>query len=139
MKGSKLEIVNLIPSRSRDSTRNNLYIKNLPFEIKEEDIKKIFQKYGPITSAIISRDDKGNSKGFGFVCFTNPLNAATALKDMKEKNFTFPGCNPLYLNYAMKKEERDHISRGNPQYCNPKIIAKLIMNDPNIVRINLLE
>lgn len=106
MKGLKLEIVNLIPSKSKDNTRNNIYVKNIPKTFTDEDLRQLFSKYGEITSAVVSKDDKGQGKGFGFVCFSNPLNAVQACKELKEKNLSFPGLPPLYVNFLMKRDER---------------------------------
>jgi RNA recognition motif-containing protein len=101
-----LAICTLIPGKTRDNFRNNIYIKNLPVTFTEEDLKKMFEKYGEIKSAIISRDIEGNSRGFGFVCFTNPGIANQAYRETKEQNLQFSGLEPLYLNYAQKKDDR---------------------------------
>uniref|UniRef100_A0A8C9LLB2 RRM domain-containing protein n=1 Tax=Piliocolobus tephrosceles TaxID=591936 RepID=A0A8C9LLB2_9PRIM len=47
----------------------NLYLKNLDDEIDDQQLKKLFEEYGTITSAKVMRDEKDHSKGFGFVCF----------------------------------------------------------------------
>lgn len=33
------------------------------------ELKRMFETYGPVTSAVIQRTDVGRSKGFGFVEF----------------------------------------------------------------------
>ena len=45
------------------------------------------------------------SKGFGFVCFENAENAEKAFKNMNGKTY-FEGLPPIYVNFAMKKSER---------------------------------
>ena len=50
----------------------NLYIKNLEDDVDEDKLREMFAPYGTITSHKIMRDDKGNSRGFGFVCFSTP-------------------------------------------------------------------
>lgn len=50
----------------------NLYIKNLDDSVDEDKLREMFAPFGTITSHKIMRDDKGNSRGFGFVCFSTP-------------------------------------------------------------------
>ncbi|VDP88956.1 unnamed protein product [Echinostoma caproni] len=81
----------------------NLYVKNLDDNIDDEELKKTFCKYGPITSAKVMTDANGRSKGFGFVCFTQPDQAARAVTEM---NATLVGSKPLYVALAQRKEDR---------------------------------
>ena len=113
-------------------------MKNIPRDFSDEDLSKLFSKYGEITSAVVSRDDKGTGKGFGFVCFSSNLNAINALKDLKEKNLSFPGLPPLYVNFAMKKEERNALlyKDNKVEKENARFVAR-IMYDPEIVSLNI--
>ncbi|CAB3991305.1 polyadenylate-binding 4-like [Paramuricea clavata] len=81
----------------------NLYIKNLEETIDDTRLRKEFESYGTITSAKVMRDDKGNSKGFGFVCFQSPEEATKAVT---EKNGQIVMTKPLYVALAQRKEER---------------------------------
>lgn len=127
----------MIPSKSKDNLRNNLYIKNIPYNFTDEELKQLFQPYGNVTSALVSKDDKGIGKGFGFVCFYNSIEADVAFKDMKEKNMSFPGLPPIYVNYAMKKEERNSfLYKGEQQDSNENtrfIVFLALEYDPDIV------
>ncbi|KAK1281794.1 putative polyadenylate-binding protein [Acorus calamus] len=82
---------------------SNIYIKNIDDDVDDDALREHFSKCGTITSAKIMRDDKGISKGFGFVCFSNPEEASKAVS-------TLHGCmfhgKPLYVAIAQKKEER---------------------------------
>jgi polyadenylate-binding protein len=51
------------------------------------------------------KESDGSSKGFGFVCFENPENAEEAYRQMNGKSI-YEGLPPLYVNFAMKKSER---------------------------------
>jgi len=74
----------------------NLFIKNLEDDIREDRLKKEFTVFGPIRSAKIMIDDKGNSKGFGFICFQTPDEASLAITEMNGR--TLQGCHkPLYV------------------------------------------
>lgn len=46
----------------------NIYVSNLSFNIKDEDLREFFTPYGEVTSAKIIMDKMTNqSRGFGFV------------------------------------------------------------------------
>ncbi len=46
----------------------NIYVGNLPFEAKEDDLRKVFEAYGEVTSVNIIKDKfSGKSRGFAFV------------------------------------------------------------------------
>ena len=81
----------------------NLYIKNLEDGIDDEKLRSEFSNYGTITSAKMMKDDKGNSKGFGFVCFSSPDEATKAVTEMNGRILV---TKPLYVALAQRKEER---------------------------------
>jgi RNA recognition motif-containing protein len=141
LSGKPLIISPLVPGKTKDNMRNNLYVKNFPKDFNELDLRKLFEKYGEITSTLISRDEKGISKGFGFVCFANPLIASLAFREINTKGMSFPGLPPLYVNFAMKKDEREsEMSKKGNVFKNGNdeeyvFIANLFQNDPEIVKI----
>merc|ERR1712096_468949 len=49
------------------------------------------------------RDDKGNAKGFGFVCYTTNEEASKAVTEMNGKILA---CKPIYVALAQRKEQR---------------------------------
>jgi len=81
----------------------NLYVKNLDDSVDEEKLRKAFEPYGTITSAKISTDDKGLSKGFGYVCFSTPEEATKAVTAM---NGTMFFSKPLFVALHQNKEVR---------------------------------
>ena len=47
---------------------NRLYVGNLPYAIRDEELAQIFTSFGIVTQAkIMIERDTGRSKGFGFV------------------------------------------------------------------------
>ncbi|CAN0926240.1 Polyadenylate-binding protein 7 [Linum grandiflorum] len=82
---------------------SNVYVKNIDDDVTDEELRDHFSQCGAITSSKLMRNDKGMSKGFGFVCFSNPEEANKAVN-------TFHGCmfhrKPLYVAIAQKKEDR---------------------------------
>lgn len=82
----------------------NLYIKNLEDGIDDERLRQEFSTYGTITSAKVMKDEeKGQSKGFGFVCFSSPDEATKAVTEMNGRILI---TKPLYVALAQRKEER---------------------------------
>jgi len=92
--------------KERMSKGTNLYVKNLDDEITDAAFREEFKKFGTITSAVIMKDDKGQSKGFGFVCYATPEEANAAFSEMNGKVF---GPKPLYVNFAQRREERRNL------------------------------
>jgi len=81
----------------------NVYVKNLDDDVDDEKLKQEFSRFGTITSARVMSDEKGNSKGFGFVWFTNPEDASRAITEMNGVIF---GTKPLYASLAQRKDVR---------------------------------
>jgi polyadenylate-binding protein len=81
----------------------NLYVKNLSDDIDDDKLREEFAVYGTITSCKIMRDDKGQSRGFGFVCFTQPEEATKAVTEL---NGRMIGLKPIYVALAQRKEAR---------------------------------
>lgn len=67
---------------SPDVKYTNLYMKNLDSDITEDFLMEKFSEFGKIVSLVISKDDNGASRGFGFVNFENPDDARKAMETM---------------------------------------------------------
>lgn len=81
----------------------NLYVKNLEDGIDDEKLRAEFAPYGTITSCKVMRDDKVNSKGFGFVCYSTPEEATRSVTEM---NGRILGNKPLYVALAQRRDVR---------------------------------
>lgn len=81
----------------------NLYIKNLEDDVDDEKLRAEFEPFGTVTSCKVMRDEKGTSKGFGFVCFASPDEATKAVAEMNNKMI---GSKPLYVSLAQRREVR---------------------------------
>ncbi|GFQ65610.1 polyadenylate-binding protein 4-like [Trichonephila clavata] len=64
------------------SQMNNLFIKNLPKDLFEDELSNLFKKFGAIQSVKVATDKAHKSKGYGFVCFYNEKVAAKARDQM---------------------------------------------------------
>ena len=53
----------------------NIYVGNLNYRVREDDLKQVMEEYGTVESVKIIKDrETGKSKGFGFVeCRTMKL------------------------------------------------------------------
>ncbi|XP_031214623.1 polyadenylate-binding protein 4-like [Mastomys coucha] len=80
----------------------NVFIKNLDKSIDSEALGDTFSAFGNILSCKVVCDENG-SKGFGFVCFSSPEEAANAITKMNRR---IVGSKPLYVAMAQKKEDR---------------------------------
>lgn len=81
----------------------NLYVKNIDDDWDDDKLRTEFEPYGTITSSKIMRDDKGISKGFGFVCFSTPEEASKAVAELNNKMI---GSKPLYVSLAQRRDVR---------------------------------
>ncbi|KAI9105273.1 hypothetical protein DFS34DRAFT_574437 [Phlyctochytrium arcticum] len=82
----------------------NIYVKNLDEAVTDEEFRDMFEKFGDVTSAVVSRDQDGKSRGFGFVNFGDHEVARVAVEEMHEKEINGK---QLYVARAQKKAERE--------------------------------
>jgi RNA recognition motif-containing protein len=82
---------------------NKIFVGNLNFKFKDNDLKKMFEEFGEIEDCVIITDNKTRrSKGFGFVTFVNSEDAKDAVDSMNEKEIEG---RKLIVNIAKPKEE----------------------------------
>ncbi len=63
----------------------NIYVGNMNFNLKDEDLANLFTPYGEVGSAKIIMDrESGRSKGFGFVEMGNDEAALKAIAELHE-------------------------------------------------------
>ncbi|KAF7505443.1 Protein phosphatase PP2A regulatory subunit B [Endocarpon pusillum] len=83
----------------------NLYVKNIDAEVTDDEFTQLFEKFGDVTSAAITREpDTGKSRGFGFVNYIDHEHAAKAVEELNDKDFHGQS---LYVGRAQKKHERE--------------------------------
>ncbi|KAL7276599.1 Protein phosphatase PP2A regulatory subunit B [Rhizina undulata] len=101
-----------IPKKDRQSKFDemkanftNVYVKNVDSEVTDQEFRELFENFGAITSATLSRDlDTGASRGFGFVNFQDHQSAAAAVDKLHDSDFKGQ---QLYVSRAQKKHERE--------------------------------
>eukprot|EP00887_Chlorella_sp_A99_P002508 scaffold6.g2508.t1 len=109
----------------------NVFVKNLDEGITDEELKKMFGEYGTVNSAIIMRDDEGKSKGFGFVNFEAPEQAAAAVEALNGKEVAG---RELFAGRAQKKAEREALLRAKFEELRSERIAKYQARNKGSVR-----
>jgi len=85
----------------------NIYVGNLSFDAKEEDLQTAFQAFGQVSSVTIVRDKySGQARGFGFVEMPDQNEARTAIANLNGKE--------LLGRQMNVNEARPRPSRGGP-------------------------
>lgn len=89
----------------------NLYVGNLSYQVREDDLKTLFEQYGEVSSVkIISDHETGRSKGFAFVEMANSEDAQNAIQELNNKEVSG---RQLKVNEARRREDRgDRGDRG---------------------------
>ena len=65
------------------SPEANLFVYNIPSTYGDEDLIRLFERFGTLLSAKVVRDHmSGKSRGFGFVNFSTKSEAETAIREM---------------------------------------------------------
>jgi cold-inducible RNA-binding protein len=83
---------------------NKLYVGNLPYTVRDEDLQQSFSEYGSVTSAkVMMERDTGRSKGFGFVEMGSDAEAQAAVEGMNGQSL---GGRSLVVNEARPMEAR---------------------------------
>jgi RNA recognition motif-containing protein len=83
---------------------NKLYVGNLPYSYRDDDLQQAFSQYGAVASAkVMMERDTGRSKGFGFVEMGSAAEAQAAIQGMNGQQV---GGRGLVVNEARPMEPR---------------------------------
>ena len=89
---------------------NKLYVGNLPYSFRDEDLQQAFAPHGTVTSAkVMMERDTGRSKGFGFVEMGSDAEAQAAISGVNGQQY---GGRGLVVNEARPMEPRPPRSGG---------------------------
>jgi cold-inducible RNA-binding protein len=84
--------------------QNRLFVGNLSFQTMENDLQDYFSQAGVVTSVNLMLDKMtGRSRGFAFVEYATPEEAAKAVEQFHNKEFQG---RVLTVNIARPREER---------------------------------
>ncbi len=88
----------------------NIYVGNLPYSVRDQDLMTLFSEYGSVSSAKVIIDrETDRSKGFGFVEMSSADEGSNAIN--KLNGFEFAG-RELRVNEARPREERPRTGGG---------------------------
>ncbi len=83
---------------------NKLYVGNLPYSVRDEDLQQSFGQFGSVISAkVMMERDTGRSKGFGFVEMGSDADAQAAINGMNGQPL---GGRSVVVNEARPMEAR---------------------------------
>lgn len=82
-----------------------IYIGNIPYSMKDQDLSEAFQDYGPVESAKVIIDKKTKrSKGYGFVVMKHENDEDVAVSEMNGKEV---GGRKVKVSKANPKKEEE--------------------------------
>lgn len=85
-------------------SNSKLYVGNLAYSVRDEDLQQQFGAHGAVVSAKVMMDrETGRSKGFGFVEMGSPAEAQAAIQALNGQQM---GGRALTVNEARPKEDR---------------------------------
>lgn len=87
-----------------------LFVGNLPYDTTETDLREFFSPIGSLSTVIIPTDrDTGKPRGFAFVEFEDPAQAAEASRQLNNKMFKGRA---IAINEARARESRPNAGPG---------------------------
>ncbi len=93
---------------------NRLYVGNLPYTVRDNDLQTSFGAFGTVTSArVMMERDTGRSKGFGFVEMGDDAQAQAAIAGMHGQEL---GGRTVVVNEARPAESRPPREGGGGGY-----------------------
>jgi RNA recognition motif-containing protein len=65
----------------------NMYVSNLGLQTSDDDLRKLFEPFGPVSSAKVIMDrGTGQSRGFGFIEMKSETEANQAIEQLNGKD-----------------------------------------------------
>lgn len=138
-----------------------LFVRNLPYTSTEEDLEKIFSKYGPLSELHYPIDSLTKKpKGFAFVTFMFPENAVKAyaavdgqvfqgrmlhvLPSTIKKEASEDADTPGSSSYKKKKESKDKANSSsshnwNTLFMGPNAVADAIAQKYNATKSQVFD
>ncbi|CEM11797.1 unnamed protein product [Vitrella brassicaformis CCMP3155] len=96
----------------------NIFVFHVPAAWNDDKLRELFGKYGRIVSLRVARNDDGNSRGYAFVNFDNPISALHAITGMD--GFSVEG-----------KRLKVQLKRGEEQFARAYLGAPPLAPSPS--------
>lgn len=84
----------------------NVYIKNFPADIDDQQLREVLERYGEVVSFCFPRKENGKPKGFAFCNYKDVEGAKRAIDDLHDKH-VFNTPETFYIQRAQQKGERE--------------------------------
>jgi hypothetical protein len=98
----------------KDKMGNRLYVGNLPYSVRDNDLQTAFGAFGEVKSArVMMERDTGRSKGFGFVEMGDDAQAQAAIAGVHGQDL---GGRTVVVNEARPAESRPPREGGGGGY-----------------------
>ena len=68
---------------AKKTSKTKLVVRNLAFAVVVNDVKQLFEAFGALKKVRLPKRFDGRHRGFAFVEFTNPRDAAAARSSLK--------------------------------------------------------
>lgn len=98
-------------------SQTKLFVGWLDWSIRGKDLNEEFSQFGEVVFARVNldRENKNRSKGFGFVVFANPEDAAKAQAEMNEKELKWRVIRVDFAKENPEKMNREHIKEASTE------------------------
>jgi len=87
----------------RYNSQTNLFIKNIPFEIKPREFYEFYLQFGDVCSSKMPEDEEGNHMGYGYINYYDAESASRAIQATDGKEVWG---SKLEVKHFQKKNER---------------------------------
>ena len=89
----------------------NIFVSNLNFKVRSEDLKQLFEQYGEVASTKVITDKfSGRSRGFGFVEMKNDSDGQKAIDELNQKEYEGRS---ISVSVAKPRENNNNSRGGN--------------------------
>ncbi|OBZ85968.1 RNA-binding protein rsd1 [Choanephora cucurbitarum] len=124
----------------QEPSYQRLYVGSLHFSLTEDDVRQIFEPFGPLDFVNLHKDtETGRSKGFGFIQYKNATDAKTALEKMN--GFELAGRslkvglvtekNPMTSNLSFNLDDEETEGVAMNSLSRVELMAKLAARESN--------
>ncbi|KAL3626620.1 hypothetical protein CASFOL_030169 [Castilleja foliolosa] len=101
------------------ATEFKLFVGSLNKQATEKEVEEIFSPYGRVDDVYLMRDELKQSRGCGFVKYSQREMAQAAINALNG-TYTMRGCDqPLNVRFADPRRPRPGDARGSPSYGVP--------------------
>jgi len=108
--------------KQNDSTFTNVYLKSIPPEWTEEQLKEKISEFGEYSSLLVPKNDNETMKGFAFCNFVNHESAKACCKSLDGN------ASPVIATRALSKSELKYKTRADSKRAKNKNLNLYVKN-----------